>query len=287
MSSTPATTLCPTPETVQHVKDLLDELDDADPERQNIAQNQLDEMGFEVALAIQKMTRSDFAAIVSQSQNRRRAVPWIIGAIVVLVRLLCGAHGLETSLLSGVLLAMAMVAGAHLAIAEDKKHVRLARAIRFLSSLADKRTLPVLLDMYKTVNSVEGKRALLCAIITGLPKLEEADAALFSDGQRAALGGLLLECLSDTRYRTVILTALAKVGNASNIPVVKRLAYMLTAGPAHAAACECLEQLERRLAAQSLTLLRASSRPVATEDLLRVPVESAEDNSTLLRPIEH
>lgn len=264
---------CPSPETLTIVKHLLNELASSDPLRQTNAQKQLNAMGLLAVRTIGEMLRAEREKARRRDNDPKRIVPCILGCCGFAALLGYLPHSVQAVV--GLLPLVLLIGFCFWYGVFAKSRVHLERTAEFVLSLQDKCCVPALVELFEKVSNFNQKRAVMDALIKLLPKIEEADAPLFSDHQRALLNKYLLGIGYDFCFRVAVLKSLSKIGNASSLPIIKRLAHSRFEWAMRAPAGECLDRLERRLAAPGQTLLRPSSANVQNETLLRAASKSA------------
>jgi len=288
MQSESVTTARVTPETVQTVERLLDDLRHAEPERRQAARDALHALGPDAALAIREMCRPKLRDTLYELWAETDFPHWIL--VAIFVAMVPPLLHLRVASLVLFLVAAAAVIAVKWRIRKSalrEVRARKLQGVLYLLKLSDKRIVPVLLDLQTLVPNLPDDLDIIPALNRLLPTLEEQDARFLSPRHRAQLNRVLSRSGGSSEnvdHRIAVLKALLRVGDRSSIPAVKRLAYARTDSHFRETACCCLEQLERRGAAQDQILLRPLSTSKEPENLLRAAGSAqAADPEALLR----
>ena len=211
---------------VQGVRRLLDELSHAKGLERQAAEQEIRAMGVEYAFAIREIFRADVEKEREAYRKGARYGPWgnagfvLLGLLPILIMrnefgpmvglalMGCGAVGVLWHY-RGTL------------VNSHRRRASVLRALRHLCEVTDKQAIPALLDL-QVLAPIE---SIAPALMQLLPKLDADDAHLFTGDHLSCLNQCLsLHCRYAPDQRKILLAALSKVGNASSIPVVRRLA---------------------------------------------------------------
>lgn len=156
--------------------------------------------------------------------------------------------------------------------------------VQALLKLQDKCMLPILLDVQRLVAGQAEGFQINKAIASLLPTLQASDAILLTSEHRQTLndslrfsGRRVLGRMADVDYIVVLLAALQQIGDHTALPHVEHLARSARQQRVREAAQECLLFLEQRAMAKGQTLLHPASSPDTYSSALVRPASASED----------
>jgi hypothetical protein len=306
MPREPTITHDPSPETVAHVNKLLDAMGRlpwpnarARAKARAEAELELIAMGVDGAYAIRAIFGPASKQDYHQNRIGMRLLPWFPLLFIVLflpIPLVGSDRGITISMSATLLVAAVTFwykRQSFMRALNARYRSRLSQALQSIVQLNDKRTIPVLLDLQSLTDQMSMQNVTRNALTQLLPTVEPGDFELLTAEHRERINRLLSARIPidptsgapfKPEYVTAILQALSRIGDASSLPAVERLANSPRSSKVRDAARACLPELRRRSADIGDALLRPSKPDEQGQELVRAAQESAMPaNEELLR----